>query len=241
MRKLIVGVLGLAALASSVWAADLPVQVQPYVKAPPPLPPFSWTGCFAGGHGGVLWTRKDWTQQPPAAVAALGSQDGSSWLGGGEVGCDYQFNSWLVVGVQGDYAWTDARSIHSDLVIGTWDRTRIKSLASVTGRVGYAWDHWLVYGRGGAAWVHETYDRFVPATTALFDTAQETRQGWTAGGGVEYAINRWLTMFVEYNYYDFGSNTLNFTTGAGAFSANIAIDQRVQVARGGFNFRWGGY
>ena len=37
----------------------------------------------------------------------LGSHDANGWLGGAQVGCNYQVGGW-VFGIQGDYAWTDA-------------------------------------------------------------------------------------------------------------------------------------
>ena len=84
---------------------------------------------------------------------------------------------------------------------------RIKSLATVTGRVGYAWDRFLGYVKGGGAWERDEYHVTIsPATTVA--TAGETRSGWTVGVGGEYAFTDYLSGFVEYNYYDFGTRDI---------------------------------
>ena len=243
MRMRHIGLLAVAlgfGAAQSASAADLPVKA-PIYKAPV-VAAYNWTGCYVGGHFGGLWANKDWTLTTPGAAAfgePLGSHDANSWLGGAQVGCNYQFANRFVIGIQGDYAWTDADGSHIDSVDPTvTDRTRIKSLASVTGRVGYAWDRFLGYVKGGGAWVRDEYDPFVTATGAPFDSASETRSGWTVGAGGEYAFNNYLSGFVEYNYYDFGTRTLTFLDPAGAFSDNIDIKQNVHVVKAGLNFRF---
>jgi len=218
-------------------AADLRVKA-PLYKAPPPVV-FTWTGCYVGGHVGGLWAHKDWTLAPPDPVTPLGSHDANSWLGGIQAGCDYQFAGNWVVGIQGDYAWTDAKGSHVDFVDGTNDQTRIRSLATVTARVGYAWNRFLGYVKGGAAWERDDYTRFVLGTGVFADSAQETRGGWTVGVGGEYAFTDYLSGFLEYNYYNFGSRTLTFVDAAGAFVDNIDIRERKSVLRAGLNFRWG--
>jgi outer membrane immunogenic protein len=240
MKKLLLGSVAVAALiAGPALAADLRVNA-PVYKAPPPVVGYSWTGCYIGGHVGGLWAHKEWTLQPPDPVIPLGSNDVNSWLGGVQAGCDYQFAGGWVIGIQGDYAWTDANGSHVDaLVDGTTNRSRVRSLATVTGRIGYAWDRFLGYVKGGGAWERDNYDRFILGTGVLFDSASETRGGWTVGVGGEYAFTNFLSGFVEYNYYDFGDRTLAFTTPAGVFTDNINVRERKSVIRGGLNFRWG--
>jgi outer membrane immunogenic protein len=232
MQKFVAGFVGLAAFASSALAADLPVRTA--FTPSPVLAPYSWTGCFIGGNGGGMSARKDWTELTPAAGGA-GGHNISSWVGGGQAGCDYQFDGWLVFGVQGDYDWSGARGNHTDAINGAIDTTHVKSLASATGRLGYGWDHALYYAKAGRAWAQDEYNR------GLISTARETRVGWTAGVGVEYAFNHWMSMFAEYDYYDFGTRNLTFVTAAGAFESNYNIKQTVQLGKVGVNFRWSGW
>src|SRR6266851_4578975 len=142
MKKSLLATVALSALiAAPAMAADLAVKA-PLYKAPPPVYVYSWTGCYIGGNIGGLWATKDWTNVTPGAAFGrpISSQDASSFLGGFQGGCNYQVGSW-VFGIQGDYDWTDANGSAADqIAIGFTDRVRIRSLASVTGRVGYAWD-----------------------------------------------------------------------------------------------------
>ena len=142
---------------------------------------------------------------------SLGGHDANSWLGGVQAGCDYQFAGGFVIGIQGDYAWTDAEGSHdSAREFGVAYHSKVKSLASVTGRIGYAWDRFLGYVKGGGAWERDDYW----ATTIILGTAytaRETRSGWTIGVGGEYAFTNVLSGFVEYNYYDFGTREIGFT------------------------------
>ena len=80
------------------------------------------------------------------------------FLAGVQGGCDYQFGG-IVVGIQGDYAWSDADGSGASSCFPV-SRTTLasRSLGSVTGRVGYAFDRFLGYVRGGGAWERDNYD-----------------------------------------------------------------------------------
>jgi outer membrane immunogenic protein len=90
MRKAIVAGLAFGALLGPAAAADM------YVKAAPPAPVyFSWTGCYVGGDVGGAWSSQDVSNTSPpvlfqAPVTASVSESGV--IGGGYVGCNYQFN-----------------------------------------------------------------------------------------------------------------------------------------------------
>ncbi len=224
------------ALTQMAVAADLPVKAPPYRA--PVVAPYTWTGCFVGGNVGGLWAHKEWIDNTPGGGVIgqpLGSHDADSWLGGVQVGCDYQFAGGWVIGVQGDYDWTDAKGTNADLLVApigsATDQTKIKSLASVTGRLGYAWDRFLGYVRGGGAWARDDYSIFY---VDGLETANETRSGWTVGVGGEYAFTNWASGFAEYDYYDFGTRTIPFSGGTVA-----DIKEHANVVKVGLNLRWG--
>jgi outer membrane immunogenic protein len=229
MKKiLLTGTALLTVVSGSAMAADLsrPAPAPVYTKAPM-MPVFTWTGCYVGGNVGGLWAKKDWTG------GASSSVDISSWLAGAQVGCNYQINTW-VFGIQGDYDWTNASASAAD-ALGGADSTKIKSLASVTGRVGYAMDRFLGYVKGGGAWEADEYNI---SDAPEFASASETRTGWTIGVGGEYAFTNWLTGFAEYDYYDFGTKANTFT---GNFAATVDIKETKSVAKAGLNIKFGGW
>jgi outer membrane immunogenic protein len=243
MRKFLFATAALIALAGPAIAADMRL---PVYKAPPVVPVWSWSGCYLGGHAGGLWAKsKDWIVRTPGGAfygQSLGEHALDSWLGGAQAGCDYQFAGGFVIGIQGDYAWTNDEGSHdSAREIGVAYHSKVKSLASVTGRIGYAWDRLLGYVRGGAAWERDEYW----ATTIILGTAytaRETRPGWTIGIGGEYAFTNVISGFVEYNYYDFGTRQIAFTPQVvGLGPAFVDINETKSVVRAGLNVRFGAY
>jgi outer membrane immunogenic protein len=242
MRGYTFGAAGLIAVSfvSTAVAADLPARV--YTKAPPPVvATYNWSGCYVGGNGGGIWSRNNWSL-PDMGGLPVSSHDVNSWLAGVQAGCNYQFNGGWVVGIQGDYDWADGTGSgpHGTLPTLT-DQSHISGLGSVTGRVGYAWDRFLGYVKGGGAWERNSYLQFFPATGATFATGGATRDGWTVGVGGEYAFWQNLSVFVEYDYYDFGNDTLTFTTAMGTFP-HISVRETQSVVKAGLNwkFDWAG-
>jgi outer membrane immunogenic protein len=228
--------------ASPAFAADLPV------KAPTMVPgvPFSWTGCYIGGHiGGVVSGDK--------TTGILGnSRDFSStgFVGGGQIGCDYQFAPRWVVGVEGQAAWTSLKNTHAgivrnlvtDVTLPSQFTLRNDFLASATARLGYGiTDRWLVYAKGGAAWTNEKIDiAFVNLQGVAVDpSATMTRTGWTVGPGVEWAFAPHWSSTLEYNYYDFGNGSTIVTDQAHNTSVSIhSLRDRIHALTAGVNYRF---
>ncbi len=236
MKKILLATVAVTVLAVPAMAADLPVR-----KAPPVVVPvYSWTGCYVGGHVGGVWVRKEWFDKDPlSATLGLsdGSHDPSGFIGGFQGGCDYQFAGGFVIGIAGDYAWTDADASNSSILFpGFTNHSNVKNLASVTGRIGLAWDRFLGYVKGGGAWERDEYYYTDGVVTGALS---QTRSGWTIGIGGEYAFTNWLTGFIEYNYYDFGSHDGLFAENTG-LTYTYDIKETKSVVKAGLNWRFGG-
>src|SRR3974377_321373 len=153
-NALLAGGVGVALLNGWGNSADLVRRGRGYVPPPggAPVPVFTWwTGCYAGGNVGGIWAMSDWND---AILGDFGSNSATGALGGLQAGCNYQVSHHWVFGIQADYDWTNASSNNQvPLFPAVADQTEIKSLASVTGRVGYTfWDPFLVYAKVGGAW-----------------------------------------------------------------------------------------
>jgi outer membrane immunogenic protein len=248
MKRLLLAGAGLIALlGGSSNAADLaPV----YAPLPPLVPVFTWTGCYVGGNGGGISANSDWSD---TILGDFGSNTSSGALGGAQAGCDYQAsgaNYWaggLVVGIQGDYDWTSingsvANGIPLAVAVGLADQTQIKSLASITGRVGGAWDRFLAYVKAGGAWLQGNYG-FRTFGAPVAPTVSLTQTGYTVGVGGEYAFLNWLTGFVEYDYYHFGDNTSStlVCTAAvcGIATTGVSVRTDINVVKAGLNLKFG--
>ncbi|KOX59915.1 porin [Streptomyces purpurogeneiscleroticus] len=204
-----------ALLAGAAAAADLP-----YRAAPPPMfapvPVFAWTGFYAGfnaGYGFDASARSNAATivslpagsplvvgpAAPSQVAFGGSRSLNGFVGGGQVGYNYQVipGSGVVVGVEADaqyvdfgrnrnrFALTPGFAPGANVVFA--DPTGLAGLdyfGTVRGRLGYAFDRTLVYGTGGFAYGSGGGRQFgLPnGSTNSFQT------GWAAGGGIEYAL-----------------------------------------------------
>ena len=262
MRKLLLASSALV-FAGSAGAADLrmPVKAPPVVAAVP----YTWTGCSLGGHIGAGWSRTGFTdpgntdlffggpglvQTLAPAGSSIGVNSSAGGLIGVQAGCDYQFASNWVIGVGGDVAWTDIHGVANDpfFVGKNGDpipiSKRTEALASLTGRVGYAWDRYLVYGKGGVAWAHDRYS-ITNLNCAAFTTCNLgggiDRVGWTAGVGFEWSFAPNWSALVEYNHYGFDSASVSFTDPAlPGIVMRYDVRQDIDTVKVGINYRFGG-
>src|SRR5581483_805221 len=148
MKKYVTALAALSALAlaGTANAADLPTKA-PMAPAPMVAPPFSWTGIYIGINGGAAWAHEDWVDNTlgPASPISLRPDGG---VFGGQLGFRWQWNQ-LVLGIEGTADWADLRD---NVATGAFfDELKVKSLYTVTGQVGWAWDRFLVYAKGGWA------------------------------------------------------------------------------------------
>jgi outer membrane immunogenic protein len=241
----------LLAMAASAAAADLPSEKGPPVYAPPPPPVFSWTGVYIGGQVGYEWGTSSNTYFGPAGgFIGVGHHDDEGVVGGGHVGYNYELGSLggflpglggtgggVVIGIEGDVNGSSYDGTGGLLagVIQRHDDTEFDG--SIRGRVGIAFDRALIYGTGGVAFgsIRNTATNFI---TGGFDSATTGRVGWTAGGGVEYAIDNNWSVRVEYRYTDYGTfgfNLFNSTAGIPVTDRVHDTDNRVQA---GFSYKF---
>lgn len=242
LRKLLLASAASAALATSAMAADLPVAVPAAIPAPSVV--FNWTGFYAGINVGYAWGDTRTREVGPAGYNGIGnnwSYTADGFMGGIQLGYNVQFSG-LIVGLQGDLGYLGVSGGRADplsLGLDTRASTTDGLYVSLTGRLGFAANNFMVYARGGYIWAdigHSVVDNcnVAPCGPALVNVSTSGRSGWTLGGGVEVAINPNLSVFAEYMYADFGNVT---TLSAAGFGWTHDLD--VHTARIGLNFRFG--
>jgi outer membrane immunogenic protein len=231
--------LGALLVAGPALAADLSMPMPYKSPAYAPVPYFTWTGCYLGGHVGGGWGRKDFSDAAGTNFIGTTVQDDTGgFLGGGQIGCNYQFATSVVLGIEADASWADiSGDSPNPLIPGDSVHARTDLLTDVTGRLGWTWNRWLVYAKGGVAWAHDNYDVLTPGADF---SASETRTGWTVGAGVEWAfLDNWSAK-LEYLHYDFGGRDLTLTDPV-AGTIGTHIDQRIDTVKLGLNYRfWAG-
>lgn len=254
MKKLfLLGVAGLAiTVAHPAFAADLDVYP---VKAPFAAR-FTWTGCYLGAHLGGAWTNKDATDPVALVQNGLGAVTvgtttatvtSTGAVFGGQIGCDYQFAPSWVAGLEGAVsAGTMKGSTRVGLPAGNAGdseliTTKTELIPAATARLGYAFDRWLVYAKGGVAWTSDKYSITGSFTGIPFDAeGLDYKTGWTAGAGIEWAFADDWSARLEYDYYDFGRTSVQMSDAGNGYSAPVSFRQTMQTVKLGVNFHvWG--
>jgi len=240
MKTTLIGSAVFSLLTVSAFAADLGM---PPVSARPPS--FTWTSCYGGLQVGGGFGQKDLTDNSGLISGATGTVMDlgiSGYMIGGQIGCDYQFAPNWVVGVEGSVLGGDIGGSTTVAVplVAAGDTVNFKEttdfLMSVTGRVGYAWDRWMLYAKGGFAGAGDKYDALDTAGTYDFQ-GLENRIGWTAGAGIEWALWQDWSIRLEYDYYGFGTRSVTFIDNTILMtSGSESIKQNIQTVMLGVNF-----
>ena len=235
-------------VGSAAFAADMPLPPGPPPAVPylPVVPPFSWTGFYIGGNLGLGWSQGSFSDP---AGNSLGLPNNARLLGGGQVGFNFEYYGGFVIGAEADFDWfANSNTIASNPVplidnfgnpTGSTATIAIdnKWLTTVAGRLGYAFDRVLLYGKGGAAWAGDKYTVTGSfAGTGFGFEGLEARTGWTAGAGVEWAFYRHWSASLEYDFYQFGHRTTLMSDTINGFTGNMDAKQSVQVVKLGVNF-----
>jgi outer membrane immunogenic protein len=213
----VIGGVALAALASlPARAADMtpiaPRATSGYIPAQ-----FLWTGFYLGAGIGYGWGTSTFID-PITGTTASPSPKG--FLVGGVTGINYQISS-VVLGVEGDFTgvWAKSSAVNS---AGNTLETRIFWTSSITGRLGWAFDRLLIYGKGGVGFDYDRDTVTLPTNAASIGSVYRT--AWTVGGGVEYAVTEHWTARVEYDYFKFPVRGLFVAGPAGNQNGNIGIN-----------------
>jgi outer membrane immunogenic protein len=258
MRTALVAATALAvALVGRAAAADLPVA--PFYRAPPVVIGYNWNGYYIGANVG--WSRAQsnvsFTANPagfPVDAASINAASNNrltsnSVTGGAETGYNWQWGN-VVAGVEGDVnflknnAQLPAVLLPPPSAPGTSlsQTAQLSWLVTARPRLGYAWDNWLVYVTGGWAIGKVTFtDGVVPTAGAPVGTStSRTKNGWTAGGGVEYGLIGGWSAKLEYLYTNLGSVDILFGPVAVPGAIAAKHDLTDQIVRVGVNYRFGG-
>jgi len=172
----------------------------------------------------------------------------TGFVGGGQIGCDYQFAPTWVVGIEGAVSGATLKGSTSvGLPLGFPGEAAsvtgaMDLLPSLTARFGYAADRWLFYVKGGVAWASDSYSATGTFKGTPFDfEGLDLRFGWTAGGGVEWAFSDLWSARFEYDYYQFGNGSVLMSDSTNVLSGPVNVRQSVQIVKAGLNFHvwWG--
>ena len=216
-----------------VFAADMPLKAR---LAPTTVP--TWTGMYAGFHGGQnLGSFSPFCDPDVCGPTSTEiNLDDNSWFVGGHIGYLVQTASGIVfgpeVGVQywGLKSRADKTVVISDeeaAIVGVATfQQKVDWLAYANARIGLTpLQGVLVYATGGVAWAHVKGELI--NLNNIDASFTQSVMGWNVGGGVEFQISPTITFGGEYRHYDFGkvsaaNPVLNLM---GLSSDNLTVDQ----------------
>jgi outer membrane immunogenic protein len=227
----------------------------------------SWNGAYAGFNAGQAsshtcstWTANGASVQS-ATLAGLyqpGCASHSSFLGGGQIGDNFQFNrfAWGVEAAVdfwegGNSSTQTARFDPSPAPAGgppagtyTFSgRQTPDFLGMFTARIGYPGKQWLPYLKGGALLAGGSQDStlsYVPegatAATASFKGGKSFASiGWVAGGGAEFGLYGPWSIAAEYLHASLGKGS-NSTAACAGTAANCAAFAAASLQNGHGSF-----
>jgi outer membrane immunogenic protein len=250
MKKLFLGSAALVALglgAPAAFAAERPVPA--YAPPPPPPPAYTWNGCYVGASAGTSSGNSQHFRSSDGAPITE-SFDLSGFIGGGQLGCNWQWGAW-VFGIEGDGSAVNKSGQGFELQPiprpnTLWiSETQERWFVTARGRLGltnFWWfgDKTMVYVTGGGAWAKIDASEWL-TTNPIATGHQEsnTRSGWTVGGGIEYALGYGWSVKSEFLYADFGTFT-TFTSppfnAANIFSRDVKVKD--YIWRAGMNYKF---
>ena len=248
MKRLLLATVAFAALSAPAMAADLATKYP--VKAVAVAPVFSWTGFYIGanvGYGGDKFTFDEvesYYGYPYYANST--SLNSSGFFAGGQIGYNYQFANNVVLGVETDLQWSgiEGKEDYSSVYIyGGYPYTSsygasVDYFGTIRARIGYAFDRFLPYITGGAAYGKtKVSGSYAGEGFGSFDSSS-TNWGWTVGGGVEYAITNNWTFKTEYLYVDLGSTDYTYGSYDGFYTYAGTVDTKFHTLKAGVNYKF---
>jgi outer membrane immunogenic protein len=213
-------------IASSVSALAFGLAVSAHAQTQSDQ--FNWTGFYAGVNLGGAWNTNCSSflaTSPTGTVTYSGSHcPGASFIGGGQLGYNYQIGSW-VLGLEGDVSGATSKSDNFARTVGAGAAVPAgtysfsgnhtpSAIGTIRARIGYSFggNRWLVYGTGGGIFAGSSanvaigYVSTDGTQAANFSrSSSTTRTGWTLGGGIEYKLSERWSLKAEDLYANTGN------------------------------------
>jgi len=220
----------------------------PSIQAPstPTAKPiaYSWSGYYVGGNFGYTWGDSNFdTSIYDRGVTLPSSQsafDSKGMMFGLQLGANHQFDNNLVFGVESDVSWADIKGEfnYDNGRPGAVAGTKFDAVATARARIGYAFDRFLPYATGGLAVGHgKAYINNVYSAAGEYTSGSEFTVGWTAGAGLEYAVDNNISLKAEYLHTNFPSVSYWMALPAPSSSTRINDDASFNTMKLGVNWK----
>jgi opacity protein-like surface antigen len=267
LRRTLLASASAMVLTGVALAADL---------TPVPPPVFSWNGFYAGVNVGADIPSDSFATIPGATLISTPFDGSTAWgegttaskvnfMGGGQIGYNWQPLPWMVLGLETDIQGTTAKDNINNVFFAS-DASGSGTVAdkfsghrswfgTVRGRVGFTLNSYpqlMIYATGGLAYGESSRS----ASTTTFETdgdlaeffpygsTSKVNAGYTVGGGVEWAFMPNWSVKAEYLFVKLPSDSAVAATtvlGPGALPSDIMFfhhSAQDNIVRLGLNYRF---
>ena len=234
--------LGAASAATGVMADGMPAGKMA-APAPAMSSAFNWSGFFVGGNIGGAWSDASYSVNAVGFPAATEAFDTSSFIGGVQAIYQGQWGN-LVVGVEAGLtggSFEDSR-VSTNFANRTF-QSDIDTIFTLTPRLGYAANNWLLYVKAGYANADISRATYTTTTGAQRNGGSHREDGWVVGGGLEMAVSSNVTLGLDYSYLQFdvpnrnnGISQVDFVGGGTRF---LSHDADIHMLTARINFKLG--
>lgn len=167
-----------------------------------------WSGFYIGGKLGGVWSDIHWSENFSEFAAPGGASfSPSSFQGGVFGGGNLQMGNWIF-GLETTFIGMGLNQTVSPVSPADSFKTEIDWMLFVEPRIGYTWDRTMVFVKGGWAGGNATLSATGPSGGAIATVSQtDFFDGWTIGGGVEYALHPSFIVGVDYQFVQLNLST----------------------------------
>jgi outer membrane immunogenic protein len=224
VKRLAIAVAVAGLLGTPAFAADMPLKAPP----PAPAPVYNWTGWYVGVNAGASFgnVKTDVNVAPvtiggPIIFPGFAGSNTSypdGFIGGGQIGYNWQYSPLIVVGLEADFqgalerdsnnlsnpwSFTVPGAFSATGTVATDYTTKIDWFGTVRGRIGYVWGNGNVlsyvtggfaYGRvgiDGTSTVSGVENVVFPFSVTHAIGHSQVNTGWVVGYGTEGVIDFW--------------------------------------------------
>lgn len=208
---------------------------------------YDWTGVYMGLNLGVMWSNANVSAQNAYLVSdpCKNKANSTAFNPGWQGGALQQFDNRIVVGGELDFTYAGAQgSGICDCDTRRADSFTVKNQmqGSIRGRLGYSLEDYKLlpfvtagvsFASAGLSYRNEAGDYYSKSSSPV---------GWVVGGGVEYGVNKDMTLRAEYLYTDYGNSAVTMPLqqiGYGSDpSGSASTSLNASVLRTALNYRF---
>ncbi len=241
--KTLVAAVVVAGGASSGAVADgYDYEYEPVGKSfAAPAKVFSWTGFYVGGHVGAGWGDVSGTNDSNDGGWGF-NIDPNKAFGGVQTGYNYQTGQ-FVFGIEADYSWLNNYALVTgqaafDPSLPETLTAKMDDLASIRGRLGWAWQNIMAYGTVGWGWARYEFSGRDPGIVPPSGKISFNENGIVYGGGLEIGLTNAVLVRAEYLRYDVGTSASTTGRIPDADPGDFVKFDDIDVVRGAISFKF---